>query len=116
MQATLGRSQREPHATKRGPGRRHKAGTYRGGKAKKMNFAAALMAHWAAKRAGSRAHKLAHPLRDAHGAYTVVGPMFNALDPLNPRPELLDSARHHDAFNGHVRRIWLAGISAQRGY
>ena len=48
-------------------------------------------------------------LRDEHGAYTCVGPMFYA-------PGAADDARHHDCFNGFVRHKWLAGISAQRGY
>jgi hypothetical protein len=77
------------HATKRGPGRTHKDGTFRGGKAKKTNFAAALMAHWAKKRADSKAHKAKHPQRDKHGVYTRIG---------------------------CGERIWRAGISAQRGY
>lgn len=101
MQANLARSQRQKHATKRGPGRQHKDGTFRGGKAKKTNFAAALMAHWAAKRAGSKAHKAKHTLRDDHGAFTYTGaerPVFE-----NPFPARME------------RRKWLAGISAQRG-
>ena len=53
-----------------------------------------------------RMHKL-HPLRGDNGGYTCVG------------------ARQQEPFGSHVaqhsngtsfRRIWLAGISAQRGY
>ena len=47
----------------------------------------------AAKLAEVRKHKQhKHPLRDEHGAYTLTG-------------------RYE-----HGRRVWLAGISAQRGY
>lgn len=42
-----------------------------------------------------------HPLRDQHGAYVLVGQPPYAADAINPN---------------RGRRIWLAGISAQRGY
>jgi len=50
------------------------------------------------KFAKPRKHKQhTHPIRDAHGAHTLVGRKF--------------------AFNGEtIRRMWLAGLSAQRGY
>lgn len=55
-----------------------------------------------------RVHKQhKHPLRDEHGAYTLVG-----------RTEILDvneDGSFRDSFPG-PRRKWLGGISAQRGY
>ena len=90
---------KKDHATKSGPGRRHKDGTYRNGKhhgkAKPMGFADAIQNAAAVKRAS------VHPLRDAHGAYCMVG-----RDPL----------RRVNLDGEEVRRKWLAGISAQRGY
>lgn len=68
---------------------------------KNMSFADAVCNAAAVKRAGIRALALKHPLRDEHGAYTQVG-----RDPL----------RRIDVDGREVRRIWLAGISAQRGY
>lgn len=51
---------------------------------------------FAKSRAKSRKHaQHKHPLRDGHGAYTVVG---------------------RDAETNTGRRMWVAGISAQRGY
>lgn len=48
----------------------------------------------------ARAHKQhKHPLRDGHGAYTLIGRTGEA---------------HADG--SEVRRIWLGGISSQRGY
>ena len=44
-----------------------------------------------------RKHKQhVHPLRDEHGAFTLIGRAPHTLD--------------------RVRRIWVAGISAQRGF
>ena len=87
---------KRPSATKSGPGRYHSP--VNSGKAKKTNFAAALMAHWAAKRAESNKHKVNHNRRDMHGAVTLTGGKTWEHGP------------------EHTRRIWLAGISAQRGF
>ena len=81
--------QRHGHATKRGPGRIHKDGAFRNGKTKKMGFADAVMNAAAKKRAGA----MKFGLRDKHGALTLTGKPI-----VGPR------------------RMWLAGISAQRGY
>jgi hypothetical protein len=53
------------------------------------------------KRADSEAHKAKHELRDENGAFTLVG-----RDPL----------RRIGTDGREVRRMWLAGISAQRNY
>lgn len=92
-------------ATKRGPGRYHQGGKpgKRLTKPRAVRAYVALMQAWASKRVTKAV------LQDEHGAYTVTGPMFFA-------PELSSDSRYHDAFNGYVRRKWLAGISAQRGY
>jgi hypothetical protein len=118
MQANLTHSQRRQHATKSGPGRRHKDGTYRNGKAKKTNFAAALQAHWAKKRAGSKAHigkNLA--ICDKHGAVTLTGSVcrFENCEPGASWYDLGGSAGP-DGFTRIARRIWLGGISAQWGF
>lgn len=89
---------RQAHATKRGPGRRHKDGTYRNGKPKKSGFAAGVCNAAARKRAESRLHLNKHPLRDKHGAFTRTG-----AQPCEP-------------WQGQERRKWLAGISALRGF
>lgn len=55
------------------------------------------------KFAKQRKHKQhTHPLRDEHGAFTLVGRSND-----EPSSILVD---------GQFRRKWLAGISAQRGY
>ncbi|MEY2875268.1 MAG: hypothetical protein RLZZ373_2639 [Pseudomonadota bacterium] len=60
-----------------------------------------------------------HPLRDAHGALTLTGSTTEFVDckpePANRWYELGGSAGP-DGFTKTARRIWLAGISAQRGY
>ena len=83
-------------ATKRGPGRKHegsKPGT-RLTKFHKVRAADALTAAWAQKRITNW-----NGPRDEHGAYTLTG----------------RSGQCH-ADGTEVRRKWLAGISAQRGY
>ncbi len=107
--AAAGEHAKHPSATKRGPSRYHSA--VKSGKAKKTNFAAALMAHWAAKRAGSKAHKAKHTLRDEHGAITLVGAR---IDYIEPRGEPSPLVQRLGA--DKCRRVWLAGISAQRGF
>lgn len=64
----------------------------------------ALMAHWASKRITKA------KLRDEHGAYTLVGrrePLY-FTDDFHPRKTV--------AAWRTGRRVWLAGISAQRGF
>jgi hypothetical protein len=55
-----------------------------------------------------RAHKQhKHPLRDDHGAYTLVGKARQTM-------EYVEGVAVGYAMT--ERRMWLAGISAQRGY
>jgi hypothetical protein len=88
--------------TKRGPGRYATQGTpgNRISKDRPVRAYKALMDAWAQK----RVPKWQGP-RDEHGAYTQVGKVRTA--PSNDHP---------DEFDIFPRRIWLAGISAQRGY
>jgi hypothetical protein len=87
------------------------------GRGPKGTFGASLVAAWAKKRRDSKAHLAKHP-RDAHGAVTFVGPKYE-LDGFKPLPREfeLSGGVHDDGTTFHtVRRIWLGGISAQRGY
>ncbi len=52
-----------------------------------------------------------HPLRDDNGAYTLIGSRLKAGPGADKMTGVSLGAIPH---NG--RRIWLAGISAQRGY
>jgi hypothetical protein len=81
-------------ATKKGPGRFavHGKPGNRIAKAREIRAYVALGAAWAAKRITKA------KLRDGHGAYTLVG-----------RGEMPNGITDG-------RRIWLGGISAQRGY
>jgi len=66
----------------------------------------------------ARAHKQAkHPLRDQHGALTFVGKPCElvGIKPSSREFEIEGGSDHGERFYT-VRRIWLAGISAQRGY
>lgn len=68
-------------------------------------FAAAQwLSHWTpTPTAKPRKHKQhTHPLRDEHGAFTLVGRS-------NDEPSSI-------LVNGQFRRIWLGGVSAQRGF
>jgi hypothetical protein len=49
-----------------------------------------------------------HPLRDEYGAFTLTGGRQDYI-------EIGPDGDFRDAYPG-PRRIWLAGISAQRGY
>jgi hypothetical protein len=82
---------------------------------KKTRAYVALMAAWASK----RVPKWEGP-RDEHGAYTLVGSVYEMEG-----EDLQPTSREHlfggsVANGGHTqytaRRIWLAGVSAQRGY
>lgn len=106
-------------ATKRGPGRYAKHGDAgsRIVKPRPSRAYRALMAAWAAKRVTKAA------LRDEHGAYTLVGSVYEMQAP--PDMGLTPGSDEH-VFGGAVgphghtdytaRRKWLAGISAQRGF
>jgi hypothetical protein len=87
------------HATKAGPGRMHKNGTYRNGKRHRVGgvggYGKGLAASFARKQRDRMEAAKQHPLRNEDGAFTVTG---------------------RDAETSTGRRIWLAGISAQRGY
>ena len=89
-------------ATKSGPGRYSKhgePGTRITKQRKKTRAYVALMAAWASK----VVPKWEGP-RDEYGAYTLVG--RNPVTKYTP-----------DNIKSHMpRRMWLAGISAQRGY
>lgn len=63
------------------------------GRGPKGVFGAGIVASAAKKLRDSKAHQAKHPLRDEHGAFTLVG----------------NDKRHG-------MRKWLGGISAQRGY
>lgn len=106
----------EFHTTKKGPGRKHADGTKRGGK-RSTRFVQGLMNHWAKKRRDAMPKVGGHP-RDTHGAVTFVGLAYECTGAEPTSREFVLSGGK-DA-NGErfytARRIWLAGISAQRGY
>lgn len=106
--------QRGPSATKSGPGRKHRAGEAgnRLTKPRPQRAYVALMAAWAAKRITKAA------LRDEHGAYTCVGPVYEVegMGPDTDREHVTSSWVHGEEMGYTARRKWLAGISAQRGY
>jgi len=111
--------QRGPSATKRGPGRKHRAGKpgHRLTKPHAMRAYVALMAAWAAKRITKA------PLRDEHGAYTLTGSTYEmqAAEGATITPTAGEHVFGGTFGNGGhtdyaARRKWLAGISAQRGY
>ena len=58
-----------------------------------------------------------HPLRDEHGAYTLIGRPYE-LENVHPASHevVLTGWVDGDQFGYTVQRKWLAGISAQRGY
>ena len=81
---------RNAKASKAGPGRYHSGGEpgNRIGKDRPVRAYKALLAAWAARLQPTSMHQ-----RDEHGAYTLVGKDWQG-----------------------EKRMWLAGISAQRGY
>ena len=87
---------KSPSATKSGPGRYHQGGKpgNKLAKPRKTRAYVALMAAWASKRVPNWSG-----LYDEHGAFTQVGRSGEA---------------HADG--SEMRRKWLAGVSAQRGY
>ena len=68
-------------------------------------YGKALVAYWNRKRAQERQQRA--PLRDEHGAYTLVG---------RNRPVSFREFKAGEVTVKQPRRKWLAGISAQRGY
>jgi hypothetical protein len=100
--ATDALPQRGPSATKRGPGRKHRGGKpgNRMTKPRAVRAYQALLAAWASKVITKA------PLRDDHGAYTLVGKARDLLVLIGD--EYVEEHR--------PRRVWLAGISAQRGF
>lgn len=98
-----------PSSTKAGPGRYHKQG---GGRQDKPTRAyVALMAAWAERRV------IKPTMRDEHGAYTMVGKPYELIG-VKPRAceVVIEAGIDHGERFYTVRRMWLAGISAQRGY
>lgn len=106
--------QRGPSATKRGPGRKHRAGApgTRLTKARPQRAYVALMAAWASKRITKA------EVRDENGAYVCVGPVYEVegMAPDTSREHVTASWVHGEDMGYTARRKWLAGISAQRGY
>lgn len=110
----------------KGLGDQHKAPSQRqqmrdnarsNGRGPKGVFGAGIVAAVAKKLRDSKAFQLKHP-RNADGAMTFVGPKYE-LDGVKPTGAEfeLSGGVHDDGTTFHtVRRIWLGGISAQRGY
>lgn len=71
----------------------------------------ALMAAWAAKRVTKA------KLRDENGAITFVGKPYELIG-VKPssREFVIEGGSDHGERFYTVRRVWLAGVSAQRGY
>lgn len=106
------------HASKSGPGRLHVQGDgKRERKTLKQRQAGAygrgLMNHFNRK----RQQALRPSLRDDNGALTLVGATVSFVD-VHPdsRHYVLGGCAGPDGFSKLARRIWLAGISAQRGF
>jgi hypothetical protein len=73
----------------------------------------ALMAAWVAKQITKA------KLRDEHGAYTCVGPVYEVygMNPDEAREHVIGAGTESDGTVFYsARRKWLAGISAHRGY
>jgi hypothetical protein len=70
------------------------------------------------KLAAERKHKPHHhPLRDEHGAITLIGKPYE-LDGIHPnsREVVVTGWGDGEEFGYTVQRKWLGGISAQRGF
>lgn len=90
---------------------RRKNGKLRG------TFGAGLLNAWAKKRRDGFPKVGGHP-RDAHGAVTFVGPAYECVgvEPTS-REFVLSGGKEASGERFYTaRRIWLAGISAQRGF
>lgn len=84
-------------------------GTLRG------TYGQGLMNAWDRKREREQAKK--HPLRDDNGAFTMTGATVQFVDcQPGSRYTELGGQSGPEAFFKFARRVWLAGISAQRGY
>lgn len=125
--AALGRDVETGHPfPMKGLGDQHKAPSSRAkhrdqkranGNGPKGTFGASLVASWAKKRRDSKAHLDKYP-RNPDGAVTFVGRMYD-LEGVKPtsREFQFGGGVHEDGVSFHtVRRIWLGGISAQRGF
>lgn len=79
-------------------------------------YGKALLSYFAKRQQERIAAKRRGP-RDEHGAYTFVGKVFHlvGMQPL-PHEVVLSTAIDGDEASYTVRRMWLAGISARRGY
>lgn len=81
-------------------------------------FGAGLVNAWAKKR--REAFPKVGKLRDAHGAVTFVGAPIDLVNVAPTSREFVLSGGKEAGPEGEsfhtVRRIWLGGISAQRGY
>lgn len=69
------------------------------------------------KRASAKSQQRKHALRDGNGAVTLTGCVTEFVD-VKPGPGWLElgGSSGPEGFTKTARRIWLAGISAQRGY
>lgn len=115
----------EPNFLK-GLGDQHKAPSQRqqmrdnarsNGRGPKGVFGAGIVAAAAKKLRESKAHQAKHPLRDESGALTLVGSRFELIGVEPTSSDFVISGGQQDGESFHsCRRIWLAGISAQRGY
>ncbi|HNU11732.1 MAG TPA: hypothetical protein PKJ45_10300 [Rubrivivax sp.] len=105
-----------PSSTKRGPGRRHQQGNGRRVDVR-SRYVQGLLNHWAKKRRES-APKVGGAPRDAHGAVTLIGQQYELVS-VKPtsREFVLAGGKTVGGESFYlVQRIWLGGISAQRGY
>jgi hypothetical protein len=110
QQMTLHIPQKQLSATKKGPGRFHRGGKpgNRITKDRPLRAYRALMQAWAGRRVTKA------KLREEHGAYTLIGGLYE-LDGIKPGPHEHEHSGSSDGVYV-VQRKWLGGISAQRGY
>lgn len=96
-------------------------GARRNGRAPKGVFGAGIVAAVSKKRRDSKAHQAKHP-RDAHGAVTFIGQPYELINVAPNSREFVfsggvDTQAGDERETFHtVRRIWLGGISARRGF
>lgn len=89
----------------------------RAGGSVKGTFGASLVASWAKKRRDSKAHQLKNPARDPNGTVTLIGQGFELIGVKPTTRDFVISGGQQNGENFYCcRRIWLAGISAQRGF
>lgn len=106
-----------PSSTKRGPGRRHQQGDGHDLKGTSSRYVQGLLNHWAKKRRES-AQKVGGAPRDAHGAVTLIGQQYElvGVEPTSREFVLAGGKTVGGESFYLVQRIWLGGISAQRGH